>query len=115
MNNLKRYIDMAVRREIRRSFRDASVSGTANAVARNIENLYESLPQDRKGDTGVVLKKAILLIKKVPSLHKKDQENGTDLARAACDDAMDMLFKIGALKRISNPRIDDLVELVDRY
>lgn len=114
MNNLKRYIDMAVRREIRRSFRDASVSGTANAVARNIENLYESLPQDRKGDTGVVLKKAILLIKKVPSLYKKDEENGTDRAFDACNKAMDMLYKVGALKRISRPNIDDLIDLVNR-
>lgn len=116
MNNLKHYIDMAVRREIRRSFRDASVSGTANAVIRNIDKLYESLPDERKKDTGLVLKKAALLIKKVPALHSRDKVNGTDKAYDACNDALDMLNNVNmlyALSRIGSPTIDDLVSLVN--
>lgn len=55
--------------------------------------------------------KAIALIKKVPSAHRKDLENGTDKANDYAGDAVDILFN--AKKRGKLEGIESVMEVLD--
>ena len=84
--DIKRYIDMAVRREIKR-YNDASLSGDVKKALQLLDKWSKEEPSKSK-----IAEKASRFIKAVPYQFKKDQENGEDKASDAVDKATDLYF-----------------------
>lgn len=83
---------------------------SASSLVRDIISALEEIDanSDKQEDA---INIAIRLIKRVPYLHRKDREDGTDRAFDTCNDSMDALFKAGIRGDVLR-LIDDLVEVV---
>ena len=81
--------------------RQPSLSGLTKKAVAMLSSMEQTEP----------VIKAIALIKKVPSAHRKDLENGTDKANDYAGDAMDILFN--AKKRGELEGIKSVMEVLD--
>lgn len=81
--------------------RQPSLSGLAKKAVAMLSSMEHTEP----------VIKAIALIKKVPSAHRKDLENGTDKANDYAGDAIDILFN--AKKRGELEGIKSVMEVLD--
>lgn len=81
--------------------RQPSLSGLTKKAVAMLSSMEQTEP----------VIKAIALIKKVPSAHRKDLENGTDKANDYAGDAVDILFN--AKKRGELEGIEGVMEVLD--
>lgn len=81
--------------------RQPSLSGLVKKAVTMLSSMEQTEP----------VVKAIALIKKVPSAHRKDLENGTDKANDYAGDAVDILFN--AKKRGELEGIEGVMEVLD--
>ena len=99
-STLKRYIDNAVKKGIRR-YIDASVSGLSKRLVFELKNLPKTKTTEE----------AVSLAKTIPYRYNKDIENGTGSANTALGKILHILKKEGH-KGSFYKIIDDLFDIV---
>lgn len=113
--NIKRYIDVAVRREIRR-VSDGPYGASASVLCKKILGLLSSFqPQDEKQERAI--EKATPMIKRIPRLHKWDEDNLGDKAHVECGKAAHLFRTSGLFNESPTGRqigglFDDLFDIL---
>lgn len=104
--NLKRYIDAAVRREVRRRLYNDWIESLSGTVRKALQALSNIQPQNQQQEQ--TIKNVAPMIKRIPYLWKTDEDSMGSRAFDTCGKAMNMLSNAGIHDRKLMNLLDDI-------